>query len=658
MNHSLRHTNHRTRRSSEAPSLIRARNKSRWFRIVKRVGIVVAIILAVCGILIGPNVGPLRTAYRAGMEGKRSLLDAQSTLKAEQFTDAADSLSIAESSFIAMDDALAKTFLIDDIPGLRGQFSALRHLAVVGEKTTRGLRVVIEQAHAIIEPIVGNRQFTIASLTKSEKRDILKGIAEAGPTIQEAQQLIDEAARELAAIPAHGLLSPVQKAVVPIRELLPTIQRSLKDAEPLTSIVPTILGYPDERTYLFLLENNTELRPAGGFIGTYGIIRLANGEVESFTTDNVYNLDSRVAHSLRIPPPEPLWKYNKVEALYLRDSNWSPDFPTAAKEALRFYQLESGSRTTLHGVIAITPTLIEDLLRLVGDISVQGVTFTAEEFTATLQDQVSRGYLREGIPQSDRKDIIGELGTILLNRVLALPQSRWATFAGLLDENLKEKHLLLFTTDEALESKIQESNWGGAVQPYVGDYLLAVDANLASLKSDPAVQRSIRHAVARDGDRFVATTTLEYRNEGTITWKTTRYRTYVRLYVPQGSILRSVKGADLGDRDTREGSVETTAELGKTVFGAFKSIEPKETETIEFVYELPATVTDQLAKNAWTLRVQKQPGAANYNLAVSLDIGRTIRSFSPLDSGTRDGHTALRFSTQLSSDREFTATFQ
>ena len=36
-----------------------------------------------------------------------------------------------------------------------------------------------------------------------------------------------------------------------------------------------------ERRYLVLLQNNMELRPGGGFLGQYAVVKIKNGEVSS-----------------------------------------------------------------------------------------------------------------------------------------------------------------------------------------------------------------------------------------------------------------------------------------------------------------------------------------------------------------------------------------
>ncbi|MDP3770691.1 MAG: DUF4012 domain-containing protein, partial [bacterium] len=104
--------------------------------------------------------------------------------------------------------------------------------------------------------------------------------------------------------------------------------------------VAMLLGAQRPTSILLLFLNNTELRPGGGFLGTYGLATIHRGQLTSFTTDDVYNLDKTVEGTLRIPPPEPFRRHRIVSWWYLRDANWSPDFVESSRTVLDFYRRE------------------------------------------------------------------------------------------------------------------------------------------------------------------------------------------------------------------------------------------------------------------------------------------------------------------------------
>ena len=117
-----------------------------------------------------------------------------------------------------------------------------------------------------------NSKLSIDKLPENVRREVLKKIFESPPILQGIRAQIGLADVALSQIPKDGVLSIVQEKIDPLREKLPQIAGAIDSAIPLAEILPLLSGYPVPKTYLFLLQNNTELRPTGGFLGAYGIM--------------------------------------------------------------------------------------------------------------------------------------------------------------------------------------------------------------------------------------------------------------------------------------------------------------------------------------------------------------------------------------------------
>jgi len=122
------------------------------------------------------------------------------------------------------------------------------------------------------------------------------------------------------------------------------LSQILKLAQPLNEYLFDIAGYNGSQRYLLLFQNNSELRPTGGFIGTYGILEIANGQIKEFFVDDIYHLDSQVINKLNNQIPAPLEKYLNVKEWYMRDCNWDPDFSFSAIDCLNLYKIESNDQ--------------------------------------------------------------------------------------------------------------------------------------------------------------------------------------------------------------------------------------------------------------------------------------------------------------------------
>lgn len=652
-------------RSNQSQALRPSGRSTWWRRNRKRLG---KTVLIVCGVLV--VVGgiaflvyrePAADLMSRAQAGRDDFSAAQEAVKNEDFKQAGDRLVSAREHFTAADEALSKLGGLKAVPFISTQLGAVDNLLKAGIQTASALGKVATLADTIITPIKTDSQFTLASLTPAQKRVVLKQISEAYPDLVGIKAEIDLAALHIDQIPNHGMLPQLKKAVDPIKEQLPTLREAISNALPMAEIIPPIAGYPEPQTYLFLLQNNTELRPTGGFIGTYGILKIADAEITSFRTDNIYNLDNPVKDTLVVKPPTPLQKYLKADKWFMRDSNWSPDFPTAAEQALWFYQQENGPEKNIDGVIAMTPNLIESLLKLTGSITVDGIEFTSENFTERLQYQVEQGFYRQGISDADRKEIIGVMADELMNRVLNFPQERWGELWQVIINHIEEKQILLYSNNENLETLIAQENWGGSInQDANSDFLMVIDANMASLKSDPGVFRSIQYSVEQTKDGAIADVTINYNNTGSFNWKSTRYRTYTRVYVPEGSQLLEHSGVMENDRLSggRAADPDVYNELGKTVIAGFISIEPQESGTLHYRYALPANIVETMNGDQYSLLIQKQPGTKAHNLEVSLKFQRDILNAEPIDKIESTSHTSVALKSDLLTDRALQVTFR
>jgi len=207
---------------------------------------------------------------------------------------------------------------------------------------------------------------------------------------------------------------------------------------------------------------------------------------------------------------------------------------------------------------------------------------------------------------------------------------------------------------------ILERNWGGEIQESSGDYLMVVDTNLASLKTDQFVNRFIDYSIEQEGDKLKAKVDIIYQNNADFTWKSTRLRSYTRVYVPLGSELINSKGAMENDpvknTENLPGQIEIAEEFGKTYFGAFISTEPHETGTLSFEYYLPDEIVKLVSKGDYELLIQKQPGVI-HNLTLDLNFDKTIKSAEPTEEESEFFNKTYNLSLPLDKDSIFTLRF-
>ena len=490
---------------------------------------------------------------------------------------------------------------------------------------------------------------------------ILEFIFESGPDINGLKANIDLAVINLNQISNSFLLFPLKGKINTLKAELLKVQDLLRQAVPMSQLIPQLMGYPEKSSFLVLLQNSDELRPTGGFLGTYGILETDSGEILRYDTHDIYHMDMPVKDKLDVEPPPPLKKYLGVDKWFMRDANWSPHWPIAANKIEWFFKEENKLLTKkdqvnnftgeFDGVIGITPKFIIDLLAITGPIYIEGEEYNCNNFIDLLEYRVEKGYAQLGVTSWHRKEVIGdiveELKLILFDRGF----NDLKEVINTVGVNLAQKNIIAYFHDEGMQSIANEQGWSGQVREVPGDYLMVVDANMAALKTDAVVNRNISYKVEQDINGLFADLRVSYANNGQFDWRTTRYRTYTRIYAPLNSQLINASGYS-------EGEVTTHNELGKTVFSAFISVEPGNIGTLHFYYKLPDDISTLINQREYRLLVQKQPGNTAESLEVDLGFINSIRSYNPTGFYVyKDSPKTIKWDTDLTVDKEFKIVF-
>ncbi|MFA6587712.1 MAG: DUF4012 domain-containing protein [Patescibacteria group bacterium] len=626
-------------------------------RILKRIWayawpplLAILVLMLVFGILYGPG---FKTIYREAVAGQKDLESAQKLIVAQEFVAGQDKLKTGKIHLENAQTRVRKMNSLKKLPWVKTQINAMDNLLAAGISTTSGINRLSAWAETVVKPFKVGKAFNLGALKPEQKSLILKAIYEAQPDLQAAKASVDLAITNIEQIPNTGVVSQIASKVKTFKELLPQLQEGIAMAIPASKVIPPLLGYPDQQNYLFLLQNNSELRPTGGFIGTYGILKIKDGEILSFTTDNVYNLDNKAKY-LNITPPQPLIRYNRTSKWFFRDSNWSPDFPTSAQEALSFYRKENGPERKIDGVIAMDPEVFKNLLNLTGPITIGKTKFTSENLVDELQYLTGFAYVdNKTVDTTQRKGVIGQLGKIMIDKVIHLSKDKYSKAWVIFNNATEQKHLMLWAANTNRQLTLEQLKWTGSIKDPVGDNLMVVDANIASLKTDPAVKRTITYELKRQDDQLIANLTLKYENIGQLTWKTTRYRTYTRVYVPLGSKLISTEGEMYECNSKKAGQVDKFEELNHTGIGIFTCVEIGATKELKLKYQLSPKIYAQLEQGEYNLLIQKQPGTLASNLNININVGKNIKSLVKLEKNEKVSGKNFQAKTDLSVDRSY-----
>ncbi|KKT67084.1 MAG: hypothetical protein UW61_C0015G0007 [Candidatus Curtissbacteria bacterium GW2011_GWC1_44_33] len=461
--------------------------------------------------------------------------------------------------------------------------------------------------------------------TAQERIDFLiQAIPDLIPKADEISQKITLARQELANIDPNRY--PVKFRGQEVRE---KIRRGLAQvdeaatlvsaAKPLLEVSPYLLGIDEERRYLVLFQNDKELRPTGGFITAYSVMKVDKAKFEPVSSNDIYNLDDNYRPSLTVPDPIAAYikgPYTLSKGWRLRDMNWSPDF--AESMALFSQEAAKAGIKGVDGVIAVDTHLLVNLLDAIGEIGVPGfgnfstkivpecdcpqVIYELESFADTegpvVWDPAGTGKIIYAPPNYDnRKKIIGPLMNSILANAMGQPKEKLPNLFEAAFKSVIEKHVLFYLFDETAQSAVEDFNIAGRIKDYSGDFLHINDSNLGGRKSNLYVTQEVEQEITAGKDGTIEkTVTITYKNpmkhDG---WLNSVLPNWVRIYVPKGSELIEFTGV--------EAKEEPYEQFGKTVFAGFFQLRPEGIAKVTVKYKLPFKEKEALA-----LFIQKQPG--------------------------------------------------
>ena len=642
------------------PSVKKRKQRKTVIKILKISGLVLAGLAAGLFIVSLVSAVSLAGTVSSSIKGTKNLESAFFFAKKDDSEKAIEYSKKSQENFnAALSSLRSKKKIFGIFPLISGQLDDIEYLISAAEVLSRSAYQGLSFAENLKNYVDVEKHHNFSQFSQEEKKNILKYVYESGPELSGLKANLDLALFNLERISFRGVLWPIKRTVEELEEKIVYAADIMEKAVPASRLFPALAGYPDKSAYLFLLQNSDELRPTGGFIGTYGVVEAELGDIVRFDTHDVYHLDMPIKDKLTVEPPLPIKKY-LVPNWYFRDSNWSPDFPTTAEKALWFYQEENkllpeneevkDTTTDFDGCISITPEFIIDLLGIVGPIEIEGEVYDQNNFTDLLEYRVEKGYIQLGVPKWHRKEVVGDIAKEIKVRLFDLPVSKWPRVMEAINESILKKNILLSFRDQDLELLAREEGLAGELKDTSGDYVMIVDSNMAAAKTDAVMAKSASYSLSQGTGGLFAKLKINYAHNGGFDWKTTRYQNYTRIYVPKGSQLTNASGF-------KDGVVGE--ELGKTYFAGFISVEPGEIGFVELEYKLPENIAKNIFQSGYNLYFQKQPGNDIGQLTVNLDWDNNIMDYSPAGfSAERIGRKQIRWVADLDMDRSFEATFR
>jgi len=432
-----------------------------------------------------------------------------------------------------------------------------------------------------------------------------------------------------------------------IKKQLLELADNLQKAKKVINYFQGVLTEKNLKKYVIFFANNMELRPGGGFLGSFGVFEIGNYNISQVKVYDIYDADGQL--TVHLDPPKPIAQYLSVPHWFFRDSNFSPDFFTNYQKALFFLEKEMGM-TDFSGGILLTTTAVENILYAFNDLYLPDFKeyINAKNFYLKTQYYTEKNFFPGSI---QKKVFLSSLVRQLQNNFNTVNAK---TLFSQIKKSLDEKQIVVFFEDQNLQSFFDSSFWSGRVidpkctlsEDCITDYVFPYDANVGANKANFFINRFVNLKVNIDSQgKITHLLSLQYKNESPAEiFPTGYYRNYFQILLPKNSTLNQITkdGVLVEDIDQIDDQYK--------LIGFLIELAPGKTVEIKISYQL----NDPLKKgrNIYQLIVQKQIGAKNSDLILEYRLDKNIsvlnKNFSPI---VKDNQ--IIYNTSLSTDKIF-----
>jgi len=648
-------------------------------------GIMLALVFSVKAMSYVDQVGAIKGKVLGEAEqAVRSMSQTGDDLKAFSLDEASANLAKANKNFNSAKDQLEdiKSFVtvLAEVAPAQNTFKSGKNIIEMGERLSSAGEYLIKGIK-----ILSDRE---SNLSLSSKINNFK--LELDSALEE-MILAQENAEKVS---SSHIPDDSRERFVKLKESLPLAIESMKEMRNASEFAVKVLGERELKRYLFVFQNDNEMRATGGFMGSFALVDFKNGKIEKITLPEGGTYDVRAGFNERLAPPKALslvasrWEF--------QDSNWWPDFPTSAANIKWFYEKSGGP--TVDGVFAINSDWLTELLKVTGPIKLEnyGKTISIENYEYELQKSIEL----EAKDKTKPKKILAELAPKIMEKLLTVEPESVLPLSEAIGNGLREKDVMMYFADQQLQQFVLDNGYAGQLkdQGSNNDYLSVITTNLGGGKTDNVIRQEIWHRAEIQSDGSIIDHVLIERSHFGPTddfFTNQANNSYIRVYVPLGSELISVSGfkpfgagdfkkleedleykkeiinEDFGIQDEKTGT-KIYQENGKTVFSNWSVVGPGETQKMLLVYKLPFKVRRSDSPKGLVNSVASMFSSevASYGVLLQKQSGRSRdqitsevvypQNFSPAINYPEDVEfydNKAVFSTQADSDKYFGVSF-
>lgn len=372
---------------------------------------------------------------------------------------------------------------------------------------------------------------------------------------------------------------------------------------------------------LVLIQNSNELRPTGGFVGSYALIETKDFKINSIKFDDIYNVDGTLQNKYKdilVKTPEEYKKYITTDYLYARDLNLLLNSYDRNTNYIQYF--EAALNTKIDGVVYINTQTIKKLIELTGPIYLASYneTINKDNFDTLAQTYSEKNYY----PGSTQKqDFLTLLGGKVVEKIKQNNNYLNLQTIYTIAQSIVNNDVELYFKNPTYNSYLNNTGLSFNIEKSSKQELFyIVENNLGENKVNKLTEKNVELKIEYDIRRSVKSTTITTNiknNSTTYSFPYGDYRGLIQIYTPSNLIITQTKEVFKDSEVDISNKKSAIIDNNNLIVNVPFAVKPNENSTVVLAYEEQVENYDKYNKS---VLVVKQPGAKPYKLKISLNI--------------------------------------
>lgn len=325
--------------------------------------------------------------------------------------------------------------------------------------------------------------------------DLTQNIQDLKSTIELSISQISKA-QEIFSSQSYQLLPPAtnQKYKLALSQLN-DVHDILRRLDALLAGSLDLLGHQTPHRYLVLIQNQNELRPLGGFLGSVMSFEVNQGVIQNINFQDIYDIDGQSQKTLPVPPEF----HDFTTEIFSRDANYSP-LPEVSIHKIQDL-LNYSKQPNYRSYIVLNHTFFAKLLELAGplNLEIEGKTYTIDHTNFSL-------ILNTIVEIEQNKDVVNEI--LETTQIHIFQNLDIQALSRIIKDSILDRDLQFYTQNQSIQSEINQAPLYSPLKtdiPNYQDYLMITETNIGGNKSDQYMDNKFTHITDFQDNKLVNT---------------------------------------------------------------------------------------------------------------------------------------------------------